>query len=110
MTETEAMDALLRRRWPDGPRCIHCDAPNPYRTTGRFVRFRCSSPACRKDYTLTTGTIMHGTHRPLWQWIVAERMLAEGSSKRAVADALDKDSNKVWLLCSKIQRNGGKLL
>lgn len=68
--EARARAYMERLRWPDGKECSHCGAPNPYGTK-REGRYRCSAPDCRKDFTVTTGTVFEGTHMPLRMWLVA---------------------------------------
>ena len=33
--------------------------------------YRCSEPECRKDFTVTTGTVMERSHIPLHKWLMA---------------------------------------
>ena len=56
--ETEARSFLERLRWPNGPVCNHCGEAQRRYSTKRDGRFRCGNPECRKDYSVTTGTVM----------------------------------------------------
>jgi transposase-like protein len=58
MTETQAYEAFMRWRWPETngvPVCPHCEHPRVY--VGRRRRiFTCAGPACRRQFSATTGT------------------------------------------------------
>jgi ISXO2-like transposase domain/Transposase zinc-ribbon domain len=58
---------LEAMRWPEGFVCPYCrHSGEPWRLTRFTVVLRC--PNCRKDASLTTGTVMQGTHTPLTTW------------------------------------------
>jgi transposase-like protein len=57
-------------RWPEGPVCPRCDTidqATPIPT--RPGLYRCG--ACGKQFTVTVGTAMEGTHLPLRLWYIA---------------------------------------
>ena len=61
-------------RWPEGPICPRCgtiDQATPVST--RPGLYRCL--ACRKQFTVTVGTAMEGTHLPLRLWYIAMFMI-----------------------------------
>jgi ISXO2-like transposase domain/Transposase zinc-ribbon domain len=54
-------------RWPKGFACPSCEHQGePWRLTRSAVVLRCS--ACRKDTSLTAGTVMQDTRTPLSTW------------------------------------------
>lgn len=54
-------------RWPDGFACPACKAEGePYRFAARPGVLRCRR--CRRDASLTAGTVMERTHSPLSTW------------------------------------------
>jgi len=74
LTENEARKILEGVRWPKGPVCPVCGSKNVARINGKAdnVRdglLRCKD--CRKQFTVTVGTIMQGSHITLRQWIQA---------------------------------------
>jgi len=74
LTEDQARDILEKIRWPEGIECPHCKSKNVVRINGKSenVRdglLRCKD--CRKQFTVTVGTIMHRSHITLRQWIQA---------------------------------------
>ena len=66
-------------RWPNGPVCPHCKSEKHY-ATKKLGRYRCAAPACRKDFTVMTGTVMERSHAKLTQWAAAFHLGA--SSKK----------------------------
>jgi transposase-like protein len=58
MTDTEAEATFRAVRWPNGkPVCPHCECPTVYeaRRPSGAMRFRCK--ACRRDFSITSGTL-----------------------------------------------------
>jgi len=84
MTEDEAREFIGRVRWPDGPVCPHCGYDKIYKLEGEAHRpglYKCAD--CRKQFTVTVGTIMHRSHITLKQWLLAFRLIC--SSKKGIS-------------------------
>ena len=61
-------DYIRRLRWPREFACPHCGAAGePWAMAGGWLRCR----ACRKETSLTAGTIFEGTRKPLRMWFLA---------------------------------------
>ena len=59
---------IRRLRWPQEFTCPHCgEAGEPWVMAGGWLRCR----ACRKQTSLTAGTIFEGTRKPLRMWFLA---------------------------------------
>ncbi|MGC9976008.1 MAG: IS1595 family transposase [Syntrophales bacterium] len=72
LTEDQARDILEKIRWPEGVKCAHCESENVTRLNGEKARdgvIQCNE--CRKQFTVTVGTIMHRSHITLRQWVQA---------------------------------------
>lgn len=85
-----ARELLESIRWPDGPVCPHCGVegeaykltPKPdSRRPGRPGLYKCGT--CRKQFTVTVGTIFEGTRVPLSKWLYAIHLMC--SSKKGIA-------------------------
>jgi len=103
----EAARAWLESlRWPEGPICSHCGTINHAYRTKKPGWYRCAEKECRKDFTVTTGTVMERSHIPLNKWLMAFYML--NSSKKGVSAhqlhrALGLDYKSAWFMCHRIR-------
>ena len=66
--EDKARAYLIALRWPFGVRCPRCWG-NSIAALGVDQKFDCNS--CRYQFTVTSGTVLHDTHLPLWKWFLA---------------------------------------
>lgn len=66
--DTACASYLETMRWGDGFVCTHCGVKDaPYRfATRKSVVLRCRS--CKKNTSLTAGTVMQSSHTPLSVW------------------------------------------
>ena len=66
--EDKARELLETTRWPNGAACLHCGSVKVYRLEpkpdskrpGRKGLWKCGD--CRKQFSVTVGTIFHGSH------------------------------------------------
>lgn len=61
-------------RWPEGARCPRCGSDKISRIRTR-EQLDCDS--CRYRFSVTAGTIFHGSHLPLWKWFIAVYLIVE---------------------------------
>jgi transposase-like protein len=102
-------------RWPNGPVCPHCGEAARRYATKKEGRWRCGSPECRKDYSVTNGTVMESSHIPLTQWLMAFYLLS--SSKKGISSlqlqrALGCTYKSAWFLSHRVRKameSGGLL-
>jgi transposase-like protein len=82
---TEARKHLEALRWANGRFCPHCGAQEGT----SLVRGRKHRPglyycnACKKQFTVTVGTVFERSHIPLNKWVAAFHLMA--SSKKGVS-------------------------
>lgn len=84
MTEDEAREFLEEGRWNGQPACPQCGAADAYHLRGGATRpgvWKCSK--CRKQFTVTVGTVMHRFHIPLSKWVMAFHPMS--SSKQGIS-------------------------
>ena len=85
----QAREHLEKLRWPNGAACPHCGDMKVYKLKGkptskRPVRkgvYKCKS--CRKQFTVTVGTLFEGSHVPLNKWLMAVSLMC--SSKKGIS-------------------------
>ena len=101
-------------RWPDGPVCPGCGDVNnavPVTAVRRGV-YRCRD--CGRQFTVTVGTAMEGTHLPLNVWYHAMYLMlssSKGISALKLSQQLGLQYRTVWHLCHRIRamlESGGK--
>ncbi len=107
MTENEARALLERVRWPNGPVCHHCGSFDIVPIGGKSARpglKRCRD--CRKQFTVTVGTIFERSHIPLRNWVYAfGRMCAskKGISAHQLHRELGTTYKTAWFMCHRIR-------
>jgi transposase-like protein len=88
--EGKARELLESLLWPDGPICPHCKnhkekaiyrlQPKEGSKTRKGV---CKCGACRKQFTVTVGTVFEDSHISITKWMMAIFIMC--SSKKAVS-------------------------
>ena len=88
--EDKAREYMEFLRWGSaGPACPRCGGADPYRLTpkvesarpGRKGLLKCR--ACRKQFTVTVGTVFEDSHIPLTKWIQGIYLI--GASKKGIS-------------------------
>jgi transposase-like protein len=79
-TDAACREHLFKIRWPEGITCPRCGGKDFYTITKRNV-YECK--ACRRQVSLTAGTIMRGSHTPLHKWFWAVYLAAQ--DKRGIS-------------------------
>ena len=74
LTERQARAILEGIRWPHGIACPHCGSVKVKRIVAKSSKVRdgviqCND--CKGQFTVTVGTVMHGSHITLRQWVQA---------------------------------------
>ena len=108
MSEEEARQLLERLRWPEGVYCAHCGSTGVTKLEGSSHRpglYQCKD--CRKQFTVTVGTIMHRSRLPLVKWIMAFYLMCsskKGVSALQIKRQLGLGSYKTaWHLCHRVR-------
>ncbi|HEY5294514.1 MAG TPA: IS1595 family transposase [Gaiellaceae bacterium] len=102
-----AADYLESIRWPDGPVCPHCGTQDEkhYRLKHQTRKlWKCR--ACRKQFTVTVGTIFEGSHIPLNKWLLAFYLLCsskKGMSAHQLHRMLGITYKSAWFMAHRIR-------
>ena len=90
--EDKARELLESILWPNGPVCPHCKnhkekaiyrlQPKP-ESKSKVRKGVCKCGACRKQFTVTVGTIFEDSHLPISKWLMAIFIIC--SSKKSVS-------------------------
>jgi transposase-like protein len=103
----KAADYLESIRWPDGPVCPHCGEADRkhYRLPNKTRRlWKCA--ACRKQFTVTVGTIFERSHIPLNKWLLAFYLLCsskKGMSAHQLHRMLGVTYKSAWFMAHRIR-------
>jgi transposase-like protein len=71
-TDEKCRRYLEALRWPEGICCPHCYGRSISAISARR-RFYCGG--CRHFFSLTSGTVFHNSHLPIWKWFLAIELL-----------------------------------
>ena len=109
-TNADAARAALEAvRWPNGPVCPHCGSvdDNITKMEGDAHRpglFNCKG--CRKQFSVTVGTVYERSHIPLHKWLLATHLLAagkKGTSAHQLHRMLGITYKSAWFMCHRIR-------
>lgn len=113
-TNAEAARTMLEGiRWPSGPVCAHCGVINHAYATKRLGVYRCAEPECRKDFSVTTGTVMERSKIALHKWMMGFFLMCsskKGISAHQLHRTLGITYQAAWFMCHRIReamRDGG---
>jgi transposase-like protein len=110
LTEEAAREKLESIRWANGVVCPHCGRVDGHtKLQGKKHRpgvWKCNN-GCAKQFSVTVGTVMEGSHLPIRTWLMAFAILC--SSKKGVS-ALQLQRQlglgsyrTAWHLCHRIR-------
>src|SRR5512134_1437877 len=97
---------LSAARWPKGFRCPACGHDRAWELVTKAWTYECAQ--CRRQTSVTAGTVLHGSKLPLTVWFWAAYLMAthsNGISALQLQKQLGLGSYKTaWLLCAKLRR------
>jgi len=102
-SEAECRDHLRKLRWPQGVKCLRCRSDKVSWLENQ-KKHQCKS--CRYQFSVTTGTIFHDTHLPLWKWFLAVYLIVEakkGLSANQLKRTLNVSYKTAWYLSHRIR-------
>ena len=107
MSDLEAETVFRSVRWEDGKAvCVHCACQTVYecRRPSGALRFRCK--ACRKDFSITSGTLFAHHKMPLRSYLAAIAIFVnevKGKSSLALSRDLDCQYKTAFVLAHKMR-------
>lgn len=103
-TEEKCYEYIAKLKWPEGFICPHCESASGWKMTRG--RVRCGK--CRKESSVTVGTLFQDTHKPLRVWLAAMWHITNqknGTSALGLQRALGFGSYATaWLWMHKFRR------
>jgi transposase-like protein len=104
--EEDARKFLESVRWPEGPVCPHCGEVGAAYATKKPGLYRCASAECRKDFTVTVGTLFERSHVLLHKWLLATHLLMsskKGMSAHQLHRTLAVTYKTAWFMAHRIR-------
>lgn len=109
MSESEAEAAFRKIRWTDTqgePVCPHCGGLDAYssRRASGLLRFRCKQ--CRKDFTITSGTLFANHKAPFRMYLAAIAVFineVKGKNALALSRDLGMSHKACWVMLHKVR-------
>ena len=110
--EDKARAFLEKLRWPEGAVCPHCGSVesyklNPKPDSERPVRkgvYKCKY--CKKQFTVTVGTIFEGSHIKIGKWLAAIYLMCsskKGISAHQLHRSLGITYKSAWFMAHRIR-------
>lgn len=109
MSQKDAITHLEFIRWKHKPVCPHCKSEEHTLLKGKTTRpglYKCNNKPCRRQYTVTVGTIFEGSHIPLNKWIAAFSLVCsskKGISAHQVHRMLGITYKSAWFMVHRIR-------
>lgn len=99
--------------WPSGPECPHCGLvnsadripANPDKKV-RYGLWRCKAKECRKQFTVTVGTVFEASHVPLHKWLQAAYLInssKKGISAKQIERTLQITYKSAWFMMHRLR-------
>ena len=106
-TETKAEAWFVAQRWPGGVTCPFCASANVATVASRKPQpYRCRERACRKSFSVKTGTLLHSSNLPLRKWAIAVFLYStnlKGVSSMKLHRDLGISQKAAWYMAHRIR-------
>lgn len=102
----KAREHLESLRWPDGAACPHCGGCEKIYSIkgGRAGLYKCGD--CRKQFTVTVGTVFEKSKIPLNKWLMAVHLMCaskKGMSAHQLHRMLNLTYKTAWFMSHRIR-------
>lgn len=108
--DAKARKWLEARIWANGVMCPHCGSvDNSTSLEGKAHRpgvYQCNEKECRKQFTVTVGTVFERSKIPLSKWLMATFLLSaskKGMSTRQLSRMLGVSVKSSWFMTHRIR-------
>jgi transposase-like protein len=103
--ESECRRYMEQMRWNGNVVCPHCGEHKPYKLADGKT-YRCRAKTCKKDFTVTVGTVFENSKIPLSTWIAATYVLSahkKGISSCQLARDLGISQKSSWFVLHRLR-------
>ncbi|MFI5333512.1 MAG: IS1595 family transposase [Candidatus Babeliales bacterium] len=102
--EKKSRKYLESLKWADGVKCPRCGST---KTSSIKSREQYDCDKCHYQFSVTSGTIFHDSHLPLWKWFLAVYLMIDskkGMSANQLKRSLGVSYKTAWYLCHRIRK------
>jgi len=102
-SEDNCRKYLAALRWPKGIICPRCGSTS---VSDIYTRNQLDCNSCRYRFSVTSGTVFHDSHLPLWKWFATTYLMVEskkGISANQIKRTLGVSYKTAWYLCHRIR-------
>jgi transposase-like protein len=94
---------ITQLRWPKDVICPRCGSKSVSAVAERN-QYDCNK--CRYQFSVTSGTVFHDSHLPLWKWFLTVYLMIEskkGISACQVQRTVQGSYKTAWFLCHRVR-------
>jgi transposase-like protein len=106
--ETACRQFFENARWPKGRICPHCGHHVSYVIHASHRKSPCyQCKLCKRQFTVTTKTVLHSTKLKLWKWVQAIHLImnsSKGISSVVLARMIGTTQPTAWKVGHAIRR------
>ena len=104
----DAAEAWIAKvRWPDGPRCPHCDSDDVLSGAAhKTMPYRCRAKGCRKRFSVRVGTVLQDSKLGYQTWALAIYLMTtelKGRASMRLHRDLGITQKSAWHLAHRIR-------
>jgi transposase-like protein len=102
-TDEKCRAYLTELKWPKGVECPRCKSQS-VSTIAERDQYDCNK--CRYQFSVTSGSIFHDSHLPLWKWFLTIYLMIEskkGISANQVSRTVKVTYKTAWYLCHRVR-------
>ncbi|MBK7885642.1 MAG: IS1595 family transposase [Chitinophagaceae bacterium] len=108
--EKVCREYVEQMRWKGNPICPHCKGANPYKLKDGKT-YRCKEKTCKRDFTVTVGTIMENSKIALSTWMAAIYICSahkKGISSLQLSRDLGITQKSAWFVLHRVRQLMGE--
>jgi transposase-like protein len=94
---------LTELKWPKGVECPRCKSKS-VSTIAERDQYDCNK--CRYQFSVTSGSIFHDSHLPIWKWFLTVYLMIEskkGISACQIGRTVKVSYKTAWYLCHRVR-------
>ena len=104
ITEEECKKFLIDLRWGGTPTCPKCGDKKPYFMHSRG-HYRCSERICKKEFSITSGTVFNSINLSLALWFYVAYLLKNDEKLTSIklSEIIGTQQTTAWKMMNKIK-------